>query len=75
MITKLAPKKIVSVMMGLWFSSIALANYLAGVLESILQNVFPSMPLFNFLTLTSAAAGVVLLIISPWLKSMMRGIK
>ena len=75
MITKLAPKKIVSVMMGLWFSSIALANYLAGVLESILENVFPSMPLFNFLTLTSASAGVVLLILSPWLKKMMRGIK
>ncbi len=74
MISKLAPQKIVSVMMGLWFASMALANYLAGVLESILKNQLPDWPLFNFLVLTSISAGVVCLILSPWLKKMMRGI-
>lgn len=74
MITKLSPPKIVSVMMGLWFSSIALANYMAGILENLLHTLLPDLGLFNFLTLTSLAAGVLLYLLSPKLKSMMRGI-
>ncbi len=74
MVTKLAPAKIVSVMMGLWFASTALANYMAGVLESILKDYLPDMQLFNFLVLTSVSAGLLLLILSPWLKKMMKGI-
>lgn len=74
MISKLSPQKIVSVMMGLWFASIALANYMAGVLESVLRNYLPDMQLFNFLTLTSIVAGVILLILSPILKRLMSGV-
>jgi proton-dependent oligopeptide transporter, POT family len=74
MISKLSPQKIVSVMMGLWFASIALANYMAGVLEAILKNNFPDMPLFSFLTLTSIIAGVILLALSPVLKKLMSGV-
>jgi POT family proton-dependent oligopeptide transporter len=72
MITKLAPPKLVSLMMGLWFSSIALANYMAGILESILQKF--ELELFTFLTITSLSAGFVLLLISPLLKKAMKGI-
>ena len=75
MITKLSPPKITSVMMGLWFGSTALANYMAGMLEHILQNYLPDMPLFHFLVITSVSAGVVLLLISPFLKKMMKGIQ
>lgn len=74
MISKLSPQKIVSVLMGLWFGSIALANYMAGVLESVLRNYLPDMQLFNFLTLTSVIAGVILLILSPVLKKLMSGV-
>lgn len=74
MVTKLAPKRIVSVMMGIWFASIALANYLAGVLENILHTYLPEMHLFTFLTITTLTAGLVLLIISPLLNRMMKGI-
>ncbi len=74
MISKLSPQKIVSVMMGLWFASIALANYMAGVLEAILKNYLPDMPLFSFLTLTSICAGVILLLLSPVLKKLMSGV-
>lgn len=72
MITKLSPPKIVSLMMGLWFTSIALANYMAGILESILHKF--EMNLFLFLVMTSFAGGLVMLAISPILKKMMRGI-
>ncbi|MCB9637600.1 MAG: peptide MFS transporter [Myxococcales bacterium] len=37
MVTKVAPLRIVSLMMGLWFASTALANYLAGSLENLLK--------------------------------------
>lgn len=72
MISKLSPQRIVSVMMGFWFACSALAQYLAGVLESILRNYLPSMPLFDFITLSSLTAGVMLLAISPVLNKMMK---
>lgn len=72
MITKLSPPKIVSLMMGLWFTSIALANYMAGILESLLHRF--EMNLFLFLVVSSVVAGVIMLAISPILKKMMRGI-
>ncbi|MEH0156606.1 peptide MFS transporter [Limibacter armeniacum] len=74
MITKLSPTKITAVMMGLWFGSIALAQYMAGILESLLHNYLPDTPLFLFLTMTSVTGGVLLLLISPLLSKMMRGI-
>src|SRR6266851_2033599 len=33
MVTKLAPARLAAVMMGIWFTAIAIANYLAGILE------------------------------------------
>ncbi|WP_010417653.1 peptide MFS transporter [Anaerophaga thermohalophila] len=74
MISKLSPPKITSLMMGLWFASTALANYLAGALRSILEVYLPDMNLFLFLVITSGSAALLMFIISPWLKKMMRGI-
>ena len=75
MITKLAPQKIVSIMMGVWFGSIAAANYMAGILENVLHTYLPDMHLFGFLTITTLSAGVLLLIISPVLNKMMKGVQ
>jgi POT family proton-dependent oligopeptide transporter len=74
MISKLSPPKITSLMMGLWFASTALANYLAGALRSILETYLPGMNLFLFLVITSGSAALLMFIISPWLKKLMRGI-
>jgi POT family proton-dependent oligopeptide transporter len=71
MVTKLAPAQLVSLMMGLWFTAIALANYLAGTLETMLAGWHVS--LYWFLVATSTGAGVVLLIISPWIRRLMHG--
>lgn len=72
MITKLSPPKIVSFMMGMWFTSIATAQYIAGVLESILHRF--EMPLFYFLAVSSGIASLALLVLSPLLKKLMKGI-
>lgn len=71
MVTKLAPVRLGALMMGVWFAASALANYLAGILESLLAG--SSIPLYWFLVGSSAGAGVVLLVISPWLVRLMHG--
>ena len=63
MVTKLAPARLGAMMMGLWFTSTAIANYLAGVLESMLAG--SGIPLYWFLVGTSVSGGVVLLALSP----------
>lgn len=73
-VTKLSPQKIVSIMMGIWFASIAVANYLAGVMESMLHKFLPDMHLFVFLTFTTLVGGLLALALSPILNKMMKGI-
>lgn len=72
MITKLAPPKIVSAMMGLWMGSIALGNYLAGVMEKILHAF--DFELYPFIASEAIGASIVLFLISPLLSKMMKGI-
>ena len=72
MITKLAPKKLVSVVMGLWMASFAAGNYLAGMLESILQKY--DFQLYPFITMLMLGSGLCLVILSPFLNKAMKGI-
>jgi len=65
MVTKLAPARLGAMMMGLWFTSTAIANYFAGVLEAMLAG--SGIPLYWFLVETSISGGVVLLALSPLL--------
>ena len=72
MITKLSPPKIVSAMMGLWMGSIALGNYLAGTLEQILKTY--DFELYPFIASEAIGASIILLLLSPFLSKMMKGI-
>ncbi len=72
MITKLAPTKLVSVVMGLWMASLAAGNYFAGVMESILHKY--DLPLYPFITWIMVGTGVVILLLSPVLNKAMKGI-
>jgi len=71
MITRLAPVHLAAIMMGLWFTANAIANYLAGTLESLLAG--SGMPLYWFLVASSLGAGILLLLITPLLKYLMHG--
>lgn len=71
MVTKIAPARFGAMMMGLWFTSNAIANYLAGVLEAKLAG--SGIPLYWFLVATSVGGGVLLLLIAPALKRMAHG--
>ncbi len=72
MITKLAPRKLISVVMGLWMASFAAGNYMAGMLESILHKY--DLPLYPFIMWTMIISGVSLLVLSPLLNKAMKGI-
>ncbi len=71
MVTKLAPTRVVSLAMGLWFVSSAVANYLAGMLETILEH--SNFPIYGFLVVASIGPAILLLALTPLLKKWMHG--
>jgi POT family proton-dependent oligopeptide transporter len=66
MVSKVSPKKLLSLMMGFWFLSSAIANYAAGRLPALLS--YFDMDLFFFLTLSSLFAGFILFFMAPFLE-------
>ncbi len=71
LVTKLSPVRVVSTMMGLWFASAALADYMAQRMEEIVHHF--ELPLWQTLICTSVGGGVVLLALTPILKKWMHG--
>ncbi len=69
MVTRLAPLQVASLMMGVWFTGVAIANYLAGTLESILMT--RHIDLYWFLVTSSFTAGLALLMLTPLIKRLM----
>ncbi len=63
--TRLAPARVAGLMMGVWFLSLSMGNYLAGRLASFYGRL-PPFDLFRTLAiLTLAAAGVLFLLVRP----------
>ena len=69
MVSKVSPKKMASLLMGLWFLSAAAANYVAGRLPEMVTNF--DWDLFIFLTLTSIISAVILFLIAPLLEKLL----
>ncbi len=65
--TKLAPRRYVGQMMGVWFLAAALGSLLAGLLAGAFTGDVADMPgLYQQIVLTTAGAGLILLAASPW---------
>ena len=79
MVTKLSPPKLVSTMMGVWMGSFAAGNFVASQMKAIslkMEQAFNiEVQVFWFIAIETAIAAVILILISPWLKKMMKGIK
>jgi proton-dependent oligopeptide transporter, POT family len=75
--TKLAPARFVGQVMGLWFLATAIGNNLAGQLSGKFDpNDLPSMPgQFLYIFWWGVIAGAVLLVLTPFIKKMMPGVK
>lgn len=84
LVTKLAPVKWVSLLMGVWFLSPAIAQFIGGMtfsqIEKIEKGELSFLPIIGgqadfylIFVITSCGAGLVMLMISPILKKLMHG--
>ncbi len=72
--TKLAPRRYVGQMMGIWFMGTALGNLVGGLIGGQFENL-PLPQLFGSVAMTTAGFGVVMLMISPFVKKLMGGVE
>jgi POT family proton-dependent oligopeptide transporter len=72
--TKLAPAGRVGQMMGVWFIAAALGNLFAGLAAGHMEALTPSV-LFRSVAMFSGAAGIVALLVSPWVKRLTGGVQ
>ena len=73
LVTKLAPLKFSSLLMGTWFLANAAANKLAGILASTTDNIGSLTTFFSIFVISSISAGVLLLLLSSPLRKMTHG--
>lgn len=74
MVTKLSPKRFVSMLVGVWFLANFVSNYTAGKFASL----YDSMEMTDFFwvpTITAGLAGIVLLVSLKPIKRLMHGIQ
>lgn len=72
LVNKLAPLKLASLMMACWFLCTAAANYLAGIIDPILEH-YPQINLWAFLGLVALVPGLLMLALTPLLVRMSHG--
>jgi POT family proton-dependent oligopeptide transporter len=73
--TKLAPARFVGQVMGLWFLATAVGNNLAGQFSGEIDSVEAMPGQFLYLFWWGVLAGAVLLVLTPFIKKMMAGVK
>jgi POT family proton-dependent oligopeptide transporter len=72
-VTKLAPARLVGSMMGVWFLSISLGNFIGGRVAGLFET-FPLPQLFGAVFLTTIAAAVVLALLVRPIRGLMSGV-
>ncbi|MGF1900803.1 peptide MFS transporter [Aliivibrio sifiae] len=72
LVTKLAPLRLASLMMGTWFGFNAISNYIAGIVGSHVETL-GALDIFAGIAITATISGVLLLAISGTLIRWMHG--
>ena len=72
--TKLSPAKLVGQMMGIWFLATSFGNLMAGLLAGKMESM-GLVQLFSAVAMWTAAAGLLLLLISRPVKRLMGGVE
>jgi len=72
LVTKLAPLRLASLMMGAWFGCNAIANYVAGYVGSHVGEL-GAMAIFSGIAVTATVSGVILLLFANKLVLWMHG--
>jgi POT family proton-dependent oligopeptide transporter len=71
--TKLAPARVASLMMGVWFLSDAVGNYMGGRVASVYES-FSTPALFATVACFTIGLGIVLLLLVKPMKRLMGGV-
>jgi POT family proton-dependent oligopeptide transporter len=74
--TKLAPKRFVGQMMGMWFLATALGNLIAGQIagEFDAENIAAFPDQYMSIVMTAGGAGLIMLLLSKPIKKLMSGV-
>ncbi len=78
LISKLSPPRLLGLMFGIWFTMTAIAELLAGLTGGLIVQISKQYSLSTFFLIFTAipiTAGVVLMLMSKWVKSLMHGIE
>ena len=76
-ISKLAPARRLGLMFGIWFLNTAIANKLAVVTGSYIDEIsthYSMSVFFLIFTAIPIGAGIVLMLLTPWMKKKMHGV-
>jgi POT family proton-dependent oligopeptide transporter len=73
-VTKLAPERLVGSMMGVWFLSLSLGNFLGGWAAGFFEKL-PLPQLFGAVAATTMVSAVILAVLVPWIRRLMGGVK
>jgi POT family proton-dependent oligopeptide transporter len=73
LVTKLAPRKVVGLMMGVWFLSIAVGSIIAGKMAGFMES-YPLPKLFGSVGLVAVAASIVLALLIKPIRRLMGGV-
>ena len=76
-VSKLAPARLAGQMMGIWFLATSLGNLMAGLLSSLIMGGSAADMPAQFLQLfvITSGAGLLLLVLSPWIRRLIPGIE
>lgn len=70
MVSKLAPKQIAAIMMGVWLFATGFGNFIAGKSAAYVES-WGGLQVFGLVTVITMAAGLLLLAISPMVQKLM----
>ena len=77
-VSKLVPARMIAFMFGMWYLAIAIGNIIAavagGYIETI-QETYSLSAFFLLFTIIPAVAGIAVILMNPFLKRIMHGVK
>ena len=77
-VSKLVPARMIAFMFGVWYLAVAIGHKLAAVLGGQIENITREYSLSTFFlvfTIVPAVAGVFIILINPFVKKLMHGVK
>jgi amino acid/peptide transporter len=77
-VSKLVPARMIAFMFGVWYLAVAIGHKLAAVVGGQIENITCEYSLSTFFlifTIVPAVAGVLIILINPFVKKLMHGVK